>query len=205
MKDAHPRDPGGLQAAHSDLEKKVEILTRELSEARTQQTVTSEILRVISNSPTDVQPVLKAIVESACELCEADDAVVHLREGDDLRSCAHHGPIPVGMDRRPINRNFASGRAAVDKVAIHLRDVLSSEGDDLPEGQEMSRRLGIRTVLSVPLLRENESIGTILLRRTEVKPFSDKQIALLQTFADQAGIALGNVRMFEQLRERSRE
>jgi two-component system, NtrC family, sensor kinase len=181
----------------------VQAKTRDLTEALTYQTGSSNILKVIASSPTDVQPVLRAIVESARELCEADDAVVHLREGDDLRSCAHHGPIPVGMDRRPINRNFASGRAAVDKVAIHLHDVLSSEGDDLPEGQEMSRRLGIRTVLSVPLLRENESIGTILLRRTEVKPFSDKQIALLQTFADQAVIAIGNVRLFDEVQART--
>jgi len=183
----------------------VQAKTRDLTEALTYQTGSSNILRVIASSPTDVEPVLKAIVESACELCEADDAVVHLREGDDLRSCAHHGPIPVGMDRRPINRNFASGRAAVDKVAIHLHDVLSSEGDDFPEGQEMSRRLGIRTVLSVPLLRESESLGTILLRRTEVKPFSDKQIALLQTFADQAVIAIGNVRLFDEVQAKTRD
>jgi GAF domain-containing protein len=183
----------------------VQAKTRDLTEALTHQTGSANILKVIASSPTDVEPVLKAIVESACELCEADDAVVHLREGDDLRSCAHHGPIPVGMDRRPINRNFASGRAAVDKVAIHIHDVLSSEGYDLPEAQEMSRRVGIRTVLSVPLLRENESIGTILLRRTEVNPFSDKQIALLQTFADQAVIAIGNVRLFDEVQARTRE
>jgi GAF domain-containing protein len=183
----------------------VQAKTRDLTEALTYQTGSANILRVIASSPTDVEPVLQAIVESACELCGADDAVVHLREGDGLRSCAHHGPIPVGMDRRAINRNYASGRAAIDKVAIHIHDVLSREGDDLPEGQEMSRRVGIRTVLCVPLLRENESIGTILLRRTEVAPFSDKQIALLQTFADQAVIAIGNVRLFEQVQERTRE
>src|ERR1700686_550019 len=179
--------------------------TNDLSEALTYQTGSANILKVIASSPTDVEPVLKAIVESACELCGADDAVVHLREGDELRSCAHHGPIPVGMERRPINRNFASGRAAIDKAAIHVRDVLSAEGDDLPEAQEMSRRVGIRTVLCVPLLRENESIGTILLRRTEVAPFSDKQIALLQTFADQAVIAIENVRLFDEVQARTED
>jgi len=179
----------------------VQAKTRDLTEALTYQTGSGNILRVIASSPTDVGPVLKAIVESACELCGADDAVAHLREGDDLRSTAHHGSIPVGMDKRPINRNFASGRATIDKVPIHVHDVLSVEGDDLPEAQEMSRRVGIRTILCVPLLRENESIGTILLRRTEVAPFSDKQIALLRTFANQAVIAIENARLFNETKE----
>src|SRR6202022_2642694 len=179
----------------------VQAKTRDLTEALTYQTGSGNILGVIASSPTDVGPVLKAIVESACELCGADDAVAHLREGDDLRSTAHHGPIPVGMDKRPINRNFASGRAAIDKVPIHVHDVLSSEGNDWPQAQEMSRRVGIRTILCVPLLRENESIGTILLRRTEVAPFSDKQIALLQTFANQAVIAIANARLFNETKE----
>jgi two-component system NtrC family sensor kinase len=175
--------------------------SRDLTEALSYQTGSSNILKVIATSPTDVGPVLKAIVESACELCGADDAVTHLREGDHLCTAAHHGPIPVGMDRRPINRNFTSGRAAIDKIAIHVHDVLSIEGDDLPEAQEMSRRVGIRTILCVPLLRERESIGTILLRRTEVAPFSDKQIALLRTFADQAVIAIENARLFNETRD----
>jgi two-component system, NtrC family, sensor kinase len=183
----------------------VQAKTRELTETLRYQTGSSNILRVIASSPTDVEPVLKAIVESACELCEADDAVVQLREGDELRSAAHRGSIPVGLHRRAINRNFISGRAVVDRVPVHLRDALSAEGDEFPESQEICRRVGTRTLLSVPMLREGESIGTILLRRTEVNPFSDKQIALLQTFADQAVIALGNVRLFEQVQERTRE
>jgi two-component system, NtrC family, sensor kinase len=162
-------------------------------------------LKVIASSPTDVGPVLNAIVESACDLCEADDAIVHLRDGDDLRYAAHRGSLPVGMHKRAITRNFVSGRALIDKIPIHLSDVFSSEGYEFPEAQEMSRRLGIRTLLGVPLLRENESIGTILLRRTEVNPFSDKQIALLQTFADQAVIAIQNVELFEEVQQRTRE
>ena len=118
---------------------------------------------------------------------------------------AHRGSIPVGLQRRAINRNFIGGRAVIDKVPVHLRDVLSAEADEFPKSQEISRRVGTRTLLCVPMLREDESIGTILLRRTEVNPFSDKQIALLQTFADQAVIALGNVRLFEQVQERTRE
>ena len=177
----------------------VQAKTRDLTEALTYQTGSSNILSVIASSPTDVVPVLKAIVESACELCDADDAAVILKDGDELRFSAHHGPIPIGLEKWPINRNWVSGRAFLDRKPVHVHDLLSAEGDEFPDGREMSRRMGHRTTLSVPLLRENESIGVIGLRRTEVHPFSDKQIALLQTFADQAVIAIGNVRMFEEV------
>jgi GAF domain-containing protein len=183
----------------------VQARTRDLTEALTYQTGSSNILKVIASSPTDVGPVLQAIVESACELCEADDAVAQLRDGDDLVFAAHRGSIPVGLQRRTINPNFIGGRAVIDKVPVHLRDVLSAEGDEFPESQEISRPLGTRTLLCVPLLGEGESIGTILLRRTEVNPFSDKQIALLQTFADQAVIAIGNVRLFDEVQAKTRD
>ena len=183
-------DQAVIAIENARLFNEVQAKTRDLSEALTYQTGSSNILRVIASSPTDVGPVLKAIVESACELCDAKDAVVHLRGGDDLRYHAHHGPIPVGMEIGPINRTWTAGRAFLDLMPVHVHDVLSAEGDQFPEGQRVSRRHGTRTILSVPLLRENESIGTIVLRRTEVNPFSDKQIALLQTFADQAVIAL---------------
>jgi GAF domain-containing protein len=183
----------------------VQAKTRDLTEALTYQTGSSNILKVIASSPTDVGPVLKAIVENACELCEAPDALVRLREGDALYHGAHHGPIPVGFERRPLNRDFITSRAVVDKVTIHVHDVLSAEGDEFPEAQRMSRGLGTRTFLSVPLLRENESIGVIALRRTEVNPFSERQIALLQTFADQAVIAIGNVRLFDEVQARTKE
>jgi two-component system NtrC family sensor kinase len=183
----------------------VQARTRELSEALTYQTGSSNILKVIASSPTDVGPVLKAIVENACELCEADDAVVNLRVGNELRYGAQHGTIPIGFERRPINRNWVTGRSVVDKVPIHLHDVLSAEGAEFPEAQEMSRRTGNRTILSVPLLRTKESIGAIILRRTEVNPFSEKQIALLQIFADQAVIAIGNVQLFDEVQARTKE
>jgi GAF domain-containing protein len=184
----------------------VQARTRDLSEALTYQTGSSNILKVIASSPTDVGPVLKAIVENACELCEADDAVVHLRDGEELYYGAHHGTIPVGFERRTINRNWVTGRSVVDKAPIHLRDVLSIEGAEFPEAQQMSRRVGnLRTILSVPLLRANESIGAIVLRRTEVNPFNEKQVALLQTFADQAVIALGNVSLFDEVQAKTRD
>jgi GAF domain-containing protein len=197
----------------------VQAKTRDLSEALTYQTGSGNILKVIASSPTDVAPVLQAIVDSACELCEAHDALVHLREGNHLRYRAHHGPIPFGFatlpsgeepipfgsEKLPINRNWVTGRSVVDKVPVHVRDVLSAEGADFPEAQRLSRREGTRTILSVPLLRDNESIGAIVLRRTEVNPFSEKQIALLQTFADQAVIAIGNVNLFDEVQAKTRD
>src|ERR1700676_2151544 len=184
----------------------VQAKTRDLTEALTYQTGSGNILKVIASSPTDVGPVLKAIVESACELCEAYDAVVRLKDGDDLRLSAHHGSIPTSVDRLPIDRNVTAGRAFLDKKPVHVHDLLSAEGDQFPKAKEMSRlEGGHRTVLSVPLLREGESIGAIVLRRIEVHPFSEKQIALLQTFADQAVIALGNVRLFEEVQARTED
>jgi two-component system NtrC family sensor kinase len=183
----------------------VQTKTRDLSEALTYQTGSSNILRVIASSPTEVVPVLKAIVESACDLCEAHDAHVLLKEGDVLRSSAHHGPIPVRFDKLPINRSWVTGRAFVDKVPIHVHDLLSPEGEQFPLSRVTLQQEGYRTVLSVPMLREGESIGVIVLRRSEMHPFSEKQMALLQTFANQAVIAIGNVRLFEQVQQRTNE
>ena len=183
----------------------VQAKTRDLSEALTFQTGSGNILSVIASSPTDVGPVLQAIVESACELCEAYDATVFLKDGDDLRICAHRGPIPIDLEKWPINRNWVVGRSVVDRVPMHVSDFLSAEGANFPEGQEMSRRQGHRCVLSVPLLREGESIGAIAVRRLEANPFADKQIALLQTFANQAVIAIGNVRLFDEVQARTRD
>src|SRR6202171_3375390 len=183
----------------------VQATTRELSEALTYQTGSSNILSVIASSPTDVGPVLKAIVESAGDLCEADAALVVLKDGDDLVFKAQHGSIPVVWQRQPVNRQWAAGRAVVDRKPVHVHDLLAPEGEEFPDAREFARRTNVRTVLSVPLLRENESIGSIVLRRTDVQPFSDKQVALLQTFADQAVIAIGNVRLFEEVQARTKE
>ncbi len=183
----------------------VQAKTRDLSEALVYQTGSGNILKVIASSPTDVGPVLRAIVDSACELCDAYDAVVRLKNGDDLQLRAHHGPIPIDAANWRISRNWTAGRAVLDKKPVHVRDMQSAEGDEFPEAQKRAREQGHGTILSVPLLRKGESVGAIVLRRREVHPFTEKQIALLQTFADQAVIAIGNVQMFEQVKERTKE
>jgi GAF domain-containing protein len=179
----------------------VQARTRELSEALTYQTGSANILAVIASSPTDVGPVLKAIAESACKVCEANDAIVHLLVDDELVNSAHHGPIPPRIFRRHVSRDWVTGRAVIEKVPVHVRDVLSPEGDQFA----ISRTLGNRTILAVPLLRENECIGAISLRRVEVNPFHEKQITQLQTFADQAVIAIGNVRLFDEVQARTED
>jgi len=179
--------------------------TDDLSEALVYQTGSSNILKVIASSPTDVGPALQAIVESACGICDANDAVALMKDGDDLRISAHHGTIPVNFEGWRISRQWVTGRAVVDKVTLQVADLLGPEGDEFTESKEILRKEGYRTVLSVPLLREGEAIGVICLRRTEVQPFNDKQIELLKSFADQAVIAISNVRLFEQVQERTRE
>ena len=186
----------------------VQAKTRDFSEALVYQTGSANILKVIASSPTDVEPVLKAIVESACELCGAYDTVVLLKDGDSLRSSAHHGPIPIGRERWPISRKWTPGRAFLDQKPVHVHDILSAEGDDFPDGQEASRRTGVRSILSVPLLREGESIGAIGLRRTEgiaheIKNplnFVNNFSALSQELIDELGDALKPVAVDDKKR-----
>jgi GAF domain-containing protein len=177
---------------------------REITEALEQQTATGEILSVIASSPTDIKPVLASVAESAARLCEAYDAVLLLREGNDLVRAAHHGPIPVSFDRWPVSRRWTAGRAVVDRRAVHVGD-LQDAADEFPEGRAMALQMGHRTILSVPLIREDGAIGSLTVRRTEVRPFSEKQISLLKTFADQSVIAIENVRLFTELDARNRE
>jgi GAF domain-containing protein/anti-sigma regulatory factor (Ser/Thr protein kinase) len=183
----------------------VQVRTADLTESLQQQTSTAEVLGVIASSPTDVMPVLNAIVKSACQLCEASDAYVALKHGDDLVFQAHHGSIPVAWKRRQINRQWPAGRAVIDGEPVHVRDIMAREGDEFPDGREIARRDGAHSVLTVPLMREGESVGVIILRRIEIQPFTNKQIALLKTFADQAVIAIGNVRLFDEVQARTRE
>jgi GAF domain-containing protein/anti-sigma regulatory factor (Ser/Thr protein kinase) len=181
----------------------------QLTEALEQQTATSEILGVIASSPTDIQPVLDVVAENAARLCDATDAQISRVEGDDFMTIASFGPLPPTYSKRPLDRTFPGGRAIIDRQVIHIPDLEAVRETEYP-GARGGRRPGgapivLRTTLAVPLLREGIAIGAILIRRTEVKPFTDKQIALLKTFADQAVIAIENVRLFQELEARTRE
>jgi GAF domain-containing protein/anti-sigma regulatory factor (Ser/Thr protein kinase) len=179
----------------------LELSNSELREALEQQTATSEILRVIANSPTDIQPVLDAVAESSARLCAASDALVYRIDGDDLRLVAHVGPLAWMNESLPRNRETVTGRAVVDRQTIHVHDLTAEPDAEFPLGKTLQQRFGQRTVLATPLLREGVPIGAIAIRRMEVQPFSEKQIALLKTFADQAAIAIENVRLFQELNE----
>jgi C4-dicarboxylate-specific signal transduction histidine kinase len=196
----------------ADLEQQLKACRREiahardrLAEAMKQQTATSGVLRIISSSPAEIQPVLDAVAENAARLCDANNAVIFRLEDNLLRLAASYGKIPTTSRARkavPANRDTVIGRATCDRRTIHVHD-LAAQDSEYPVGSRDAKREGHRTTLATPLLREGTPIGVILIRRMEIRPFREKQIALLETFADQAVIAIENVRLFEAEKQRT--
>ena len=199
---------GRLQESYADLEKKVDLRTAELREALDQQTATSEVLRIISASPGDLAPVFDAMLSNAARLCDAQFGTLGLKEGDRMRLVALHGAPAAFNDLRHRDPTFAInprsplGRVALTKGIIHIVDLAAEE---LHHDSNLVRLAGAHTFLGVPMLKEDELIGGIAIYRQEVRPFSDKQIALLTSFASQAVIAIENVRLLTALRERTQE
>ena len=206
----HPNAPKAVRRrGFSAASQKTQVarLTRELNEAREQQVATSEVLRVMSTSPAEVQPVLDAVAENAARLCDANNAVIFRLKGELLEQVTSYGGIPTTshpQEGLPANRDTVSGRAVCDRRTIHVHD-LAAEDREYPVGSKHAKRDGHRTTLATPLLREGVPIGAILIRRMEVRPFSNRQIALLETFGHQAAIAIENVRLFEAEQQRTRE
>src|SRR5215467_498440 len=184
-------------------ELRIQELIKELSEAREQQAATADILAAISSSPTDPRRVFTEIAASAARLCDAYDATIHQVDGDKLPVVAHHGSISATATFS-ITREFLIGRAVLERRTIHIAD-LQTETEEYPLGSNVARRLGFRTILAIPLIRASQAMGVIAIRRTEARPFTDRQIELLKTFADQAVIAIENTRLFEAEQTRTRE
>jgi GAF domain-containing protein/CheY-like chemotaxis protein len=198
-------DQAVIAIENTRLFNEVQARNTDLSEALGQQTATSEILRVISQSPTDVQPVFDAIAQSAARLCDALIAGVFRFDGELMHRAASQGLTPAAAavyERTypmPPSRSQISGRAVITREVVHVHDLL--EDPEYP--RDLALAGGWRSALSVPMLRDGNPIGAINVIRGEPVPFSDKQIALLQTFADQAVIAIENVRLFKELEARN--
>jgi signal transduction histidine kinase len=197
---------GKLQESYAGLEHKVAERTRELTYSLQQQTATADVLKVISRSAFDLPTVLQTLVESAAWLCEADKANIIRQKGGGLyvtEACGYSQEFMEAVKDLPIEptSGLASGRALLEGRIVHIPDV---EAD--ADYTFTARRLGdYRTILAVPMLREGEAIGVLVLTRPDVQPFTDKQIETASTFADQAAIAIENVRLFERVEARTRE
>ena len=200
---------GRVRKPSTDLKQQLELCRQDLAEAFQQQTATAAVLKVIGRATFDLQSVLENLLESAVRLCGADRGFVYRQDGDVYRVAASFGHSPEWLEiieAYPIHkdRTSATGRAVLDHRVVHIHDILADPeyrwAEDLRSKEEMHR-----TVLAVPMLRQDAIIGVIVIRRTRVRPFTDRQIELASTFADQAVIAIENVRLFDEVQARTRE
>jgi two-component system NtrC family sensor kinase len=197
---------GRRRSLASTHETELAQVIRERDEGLEQQRAISDILRVISNSPNDVQPVLDSVAEHTAPICEAqvvDIAIVNNEVFLIAASFGELGRLSCG-ESLPLDRSSVTGRSICDLQPVHVTDAQNA-GDEFPLGRELAIKFGHRTMLSVPLIREGRALGAILVRRTEVRPFEEKHIALLKAFADQAAIAIENVRLFKAEQQRTRD
>ena len=181
-------------------------LLSELRASLEQQTASAEILQVISESPTDVQPVLKAVVAAARRFCGAEDAAITLREGSEMVMAAHAGgqiSSEPKETRTLLDRSTIRGRSIMDAATIQMPDVLALDPTEYGLAQHLARTLGFRAIVSTPMLRDDSAIGCITLRKADPVAFTQRQVELLETFAAQAVIAIENVRLFTELRQRT--
>ena len=193
--------------SYSALKQKFEAQGTEFREALEREVAVSEILRMIARSPGDLQSILDATAANAAELCDAVDAAVWRIDGDVLRLAAHFGSVPMlhGLgDSDTIDRGTATGRAIMERQTIHVHDVVAAQ-DEFPRAKSRGVKTGTRTALAAPLLRDGNIIGAIHIRRTEVRPFTNRQIKVLETFANQAVIAIENARLFQERETRNRD
>jgi len=179
-------------------------LFNETKESLDRQTAISEVLRVISSAPSDVKPTLDAVANRATRLCDATATAIYVLEGGIMRRTAFNGPPELqGTETLPYSPDTITGRAIAEGKALHVENVEQAR-DVYPMSWERAQKFGHdQSMLAVPLMREGRPFGTMFLRRTEVRPFTDKQIALATTFADQAAIAIENVRLFREIQEKS--
>jgi signal transduction histidine kinase len=181
-------------------------LLNELRESLQQQTATADVLKVISRTAFELQPIFDTLVENAVRLCEAERAFLFRFDGKLLRSVASYNVSPElreFVDKNPIapGRHSISARAALERRTVHVPDIQ----DDPEYAYAVRDERPIRTTLAVPMLKGDDLVGTITIYRLELKPFTDKQIALVETFADQAAIAIENVRLFDEIQDKSRQ